>query len=72
MPEDPWGADIREMEWKNDTSRIDWRTGGEEDTQQDAISKEVLEDIWIKEGSDWDLGGIEEGHLGSQRGNSNC
>ena len=38
-----------------------------ENAEQDAMSREVLRDIWIKEGNDWDLGDI----MGEQKGHHN-
>ena len=55
------------MEGKNDTSQRNGGKGDGEDMEQDAISREVLKDIWTKEENDWDLGEIAEGNVASQK-----
>ena len=66
IQEDPWEAEIREMEGKNDTCQINGGREDEEDMEQDAISREVRY-MWIKDVNDWDLGGITDGNIGSQK-----
>ena len=38
-----------------------------EDVDQDESSREVLKDIWIKEGNDWELGEVLEEELGNHK-----
>ena len=76
IPEDPWEAEIRELERARKGERererdIDAQnsrgTCEEEELEQDAISREVLRDIRIKEGNDWDLGDTIEEQRGNQK-----
>ena len=43
------------MEGKEATCQIDEERANRETMDQDTIDREVLKDIWIKEGNDWNL-----------------
>lgn len=45
MPEDPWEAEVREMEREINGSQNNGGTCEEEDMEQDAFSREVFKDI---------------------------
>ena len=58
--EDSWEEETRDMEGKSDTRQMkreeEYREAVDQEVMdQDAISIEVLKDIWIKEGKNWDL-----------------